>query len=161
MRMSSSALWRVPRNAARTCAGAITLAAVLLGTTGCGSSDITTARLEAAVGPTYKNLYGLQQHMEFGASGLTPPVSSAAHCTKGGKTVQAGGPGNDWACEVQWMAPNGQLALITYEVEVRPDGCYTAQGPSSLVGQSEIDGADSRTHTNPLYAFDGCFDTTG
>lgn len=147
-------------------------AAVLLGSAAAyGSPDITRARLEASIAPTFVNLYNLQQHIQTGTSSLPSDPTGisnnlhfdpAPHCTKGGKDVTAGGPGADWACRVGWpSAATETLVRIDYEVTVRPNGCYTAQGPSTLVGQKKMRGADGRTHTNPLYEFYGCFDTTG
>lgn len=149
------------RRPARGLAAAAAVATVLLGAAGCGSPDITRARLEAAIGPTYKNLYQLQLKTQHGSYDAPPPVSSTARCTKGGRTVTEGGPGNDWSCKMQWLAPNGVISALTYEVTVQPNGCYTAQGPSTLVGQQSIRGIDWKNHTNPLYEFDGCFDITG
>jgi ABC-2 type transport system permease protein len=149
------------------------LAAVLLGSTaGCGGPDITRARLEASIGPTFVNLYNLQQHVQSGTSDFQPSGGTgisdslafdpAPHCTKGGTDVTAGGPGADWACLVFWPSPSTEtLVRIEYEVTVQPNGCYTAQGPSTLVGQQKMLGADGQTHTNSLYEFDSCFDTTG
>jgi hypothetical protein len=47
-------------------------------------------------------------------------------------------------------------------VPTRINGCYTADGdgPADLNGQQMIVAADGATVTNPLWEFDGCFDTT-
>ncbi|HKS50054.1 MAG TPA: hypothetical protein VJT49_34090 [Amycolatopsis sp.] len=149
------------------------LAAVVLGgTAGCGGPDITRARLEASIGSTFVNLYNVGQHVQSGtqdsqpagATGISDSLTfdAAPHCTKGGKDVAVSGPGADWACLLFWPSPVTEtLVRVEYEVTVLPNGCYTAQGPSTLVGQQKVRGADGRTHTNPLYEFDGCFDTIG
>jgi hypothetical protein len=147
------------------------LAVVLLGGTAAfGGPDITRARLEASVSSTFVNLYNLQQHVQSGTTDVQPAdggisdylqFDPAPHCTEGGKDVTVGGPGADWACQVLWPSPATEtLVRIEYEVTVMPNGCYTAQGPSTLVGQQKMQGADGQMHTNPLYEFDGCFDTT-
>jgi hypothetical protein len=136
-----------------------------------GGSGITRARLEAAIGPTFVNLYNLQQQVQSGTtdtftsknSGFSDYLSfdPAPHCTKGGQEVTVGGPGPDWACLLLWPSPATEtLVRVEYEVTVQPNGCYTAQGPTTLVGQQKMQGADGRTHTNPLYEFDGCFDAS-
>jgi hypothetical protein len=160
MRIFSSPRRPAVRNAVWGSAAAVVLAVVLILTAGRSSSDITTARLEASLGPTYGRLYALQMKWQDGSDRLVRAVPSTALCTKGGKRVKVGGPGSDWACQVKWFGPAGGTVLITYEVDVMPNGCYTAEGPPNLVGQSEIKGWDWKTHTNPLFAFDGCFDTT-
>ncbi|MGW3625044.1 hypothetical protein [Streptomyces sp. NPDC000880] len=147
------------RHRARRTVIAAAVLAALLGTAGCGAEEITRARVEAAVGPTYKNLYLLQHQMQHGTNEAPPPVPSTANCTKGGRANTEGGPGTDWACKVRWLAPTGAVVALTYEVAVLPNGCYTAQGPSGLVGQQRIRGMDWTDHTNPIYEFDGCFDT--
>jgi hypothetical protein len=160
------------RASARTVAVAALAAVLLAGTAGCGGPDITRARLEASIASTFVNLYNLQQHVQAGTSDSLPSGGTgisdslvfdpAPHCTEGGKEVTVGTPGGDWACRVLWPSPATEtLVRIEYEVTVVPSGCYTAQGPSTLVGQQKMQGADGRTHTNPLYEFDGCFDTTG
>jgi hypothetical protein len=45
---------------------------------------------------------------------------------------------------------------VTYSVVVRPNGCYTAEGPDAVVGPLHIRNAQRRTVINPLFAFDGC-----
>ena len=137
---------------------AATALILLTATTACGGSDITSARLEHALGPAFRNLFVLQQ-TELHGTDNAPSPDTWANCTKGGRTSGGSGPGDDWVCLVHWPAPSGITQPIAYEVSVRPTGCYTAQGPASLVGQQRIQGADGNQHTNPLYEFDGCFDT--
>ncbi|GHF21460.1 MULTISPECIES: hypothetical protein [Streptomyces] len=136
---------------ARTGAAAAAVAALALTAAGCGGGGITEARLEAAVGPEFRNLYVRQQIVLHGEhNGVTP--DAWAHCTESGSV-------NDWACVVRWPSGGGIIRPISYEVEVRSNGCFTAQGPAGVVGQQRVAGADGERHTNPLYAFDGCFDT--
>ncbi|MDF3293546.1 hypothetical protein [Streptomyces silvisoli] len=145
----------------RTVARAALAAAALVllaGTAGCGGSDITSGRLERALGPTFRNLFALQQ-TELHGTDNAPSPDTWANCAKAGRASGGSGPGDDWVCLVHWPAPSGITQPIAYEVSVRPTGCYTAQGPATLVGQQRIQGADGHQHTNPLYEFDGCFDT--
>ena len=41
---------------------------------------------------------------------------------------------------------------MNYDVNVKPNGCYTAEGPAT------IGGVMVRGTPNPLHAFDGCFE---
>lgn len=136
---------------------AVLSAAVLLGAAGCGPSAITRARVEHAVGPAYRNLYVLQQTAVHGSLDSEPP-DTWARCAKGGPGTPDRGPGDDWVCLVHWPSGGGITRPISYELHVLPTGCYTAQGPAASVGQQQLEGADGRRHTNPLYEFDGCFD---
>ncbi|MEV7237396.1 hypothetical protein AB0N06_26555 [Streptomyces sp. NPDC051020] len=152
------------RRAYAKSAAVTALVAVLLGgATGCSGPDVTRARLEASIEPTFMNLYKLQQNVLQGSFTDQSSQDMAAHCTKGGQEIpqSQGGAGVDWSCQVQWPSPTGPILAIAYEVAVQPTGCYTAQGPANLVGQQKITGADGRVHTNPLYEFDNCLDTTG
>jgi ABC-2 type transport system permease protein len=48
---------------------------------------------------------------------------------------------------------------MTFDVSLRANGCYTAQGPPSIIGPLRIRDLRGRPFLNPLYAFDGCFGT--
>jgi hypothetical protein len=145
------------------------VAAMLLAAGGCGTVDITGARLQDNVGSTYLNMYVLQQRLLGRADPPVPLDSSVANCAKGGfggggrvgrpdPTTPDRGAGDDWVCQVRWLGPNGLIDTLTYDVRVQPAGCYTAQGPASVVGQQNMRAADGRTVPNPLYEFDGCLD---
>lgn len=127
----------------------------LLATAGCGSVDVTRSRLEAQVGPTFRNMYVLQQHLLGHTELVVPARTSAASCLKGSRSTPDSGPG-DWTCQVHWPAPDGQSQTLSYDVKVQPVGCYTAQGPALIVGAQYLHAVDGRTVPNPLYEFDGC-----
>jgi hypothetical protein len=131
--------------------------ALLAGATGCGTVDITRSKLQNDVGPTFRNMYVLQ-HRLLGQDTAASAQLSAATCTKGGPRTPDQGPGDDWTCQVYWPV-NNALQTLTYEVQVKATGCYTAQGPANDVGQQNLRTADGRTIVNPLYAFDGCLNT--
>ncbi|MEU1628991.1 hypothetical protein ABZ746_27490 [Streptomyces sp. NPDC020096] len=143
----------------RRAAMAASAMALLGGTAACGAGpDITSPRLEHALGPTFRNLFVLQQTELHGSDNMPSP-DTWANCAKGGRKSGGSGPGDDWVCLVHWPSPSGITQPVAYEVTVRPTGCYSAQGPANLVGQQRLRGADGLEHTNPLYEFDGCFDT--
>lgn len=135
----------------------IALLALLPALAGCGASDITRARLQDDLGPTYRNMYVLQ-HRLLGQPADAPAQLATADCVKGGPDTPDTGPGDDWTCQVYWPA-SGTLRTLSYEVQVKATGCYTAQGPAYDVGQQNLRTPDGRTVPNPLYAFDGCLDT--
>jgi hypothetical protein len=156
-----SAIRSAARSVMRSGAVAVSVA-VLSGTAGCGSPGITDARLNRAVGPTFANLYVLQQSLR-GRQVTAASLRSRAACTRGGPATADRGAGNDWVCSVTWFNTGpGIPATASYQVHVQTNGCYTADGdgPADLNGQQLIVASDGATVTNPLWEFDGCFDTT-
>jgi hypothetical protein len=85
-------------------------------------------------------------------------------CDKGGAVEANIGPGSNWNCLVTWTDPNVPMPPEGYgkfEVQVHSNGCYTAGGPSKLVGFQTITDTKGDVVTNPVYEFDGCFDPNG
>lgn len=136
--------------------------AVLAGT-GRGSS-VTRPRLERALPVAFANLYADQARM-LGHKGVTPAsLNATAMCDKGGAVEADIGPGSNWNCLVSWTDPNVPMPLEGYgkfEVSVHSNGCFTAGGPSKLVGFQTLTDTKGREVTNPVYEFDGCFDPDG
>ncbi len=130
------------------------LAAVLL-LAGCGGPSVTSTGLQAAVGTSFSRLYVFQQ-AELGHT-VTPPDRYAA-CTRNGSTAVTGA--GSWTCTVHFPAGDGHVEPLSFDVEVQPMGCYTASGPAAAVGRQQMQTASGATVTNPLFAFDGCIDTT-
>jgi hypothetical protein len=90
-------------------------------------------------------------------------MPSKAACTKGGPSTANRGAGNDWVCALTWFHTGPDIPeTAPYQLHVQTNGCYTADGdgPTDLNGQQMIVAADGATVTNPLWEFDGCFDTT-
>jgi hypothetical protein len=50
---------------------------------------------------------------------------------------------------------------VGFDVNVRANGCYTAEGPPSVIGPATIRRPGRGFAPNPLSVFDGCFDTYG
>lgn len=142
----------------RTTAGVAAVAGVLA-LSGCGS-DVTRPRLEAALAPTFANLY-VQQAGILGHPGVTvASVAPKASCDRGGPKVADVGPGADWICMVDWRDNTGAEQNGKFEVQVRSNSCYTAGGPSKLVGLQTITDRSGKDVPNPVFEFDGCFDPT-
>jgi hypothetical protein len=129
-----------------------------------GGSSVTQARLERAVPVAFANLYADQAKL-LGHEGVTPAsLQARAMCDKGGAVEANIGPGSNWNCLISWTDPNVPMPLEGYgkfEVQVHSNGCFTAGGPSRLVGFQTITDTKGDVVSNPAYEFDGCFDPNG
>lgn len=121
------------------------------------TGDRPTARdLDPAVAMAYGHLYVRQQTV-LGRTGVTEAsTAAAATCERGGPGVLDQGAGDDWTCSVAYTGVDGQPRRVLYEVTVTPDGCYRADGPPGVVGQSRVPLPAGGSASNPLYGFDGC-----
>lgn len=134
--------------------------AVILGLSARGDSVITRGRLERSLPETFSNLY-VQQAEILGRSGVTvASLGARATCDKGGPDVADSGPGADWTCLMSWIDPNVPLPDGTgkFELNVHSNACYTATGPSKIVGLLEITDTQGNDVPNPIFEFDSCFD---
>src|SRR5262245_57134386 len=94
----------------------------------CGSSPITSARIEQSIAPTFANLVQVQ----VSAMGL-PPMAAAdfavtANCRKLQVDVAANhqrGSG-EWTCTLLWKGPDRQPLRDAYDLFVTTDGCFAA-----------------------------------
>ena len=139
--------------------GAFTAIAVIA--VGCGSSPITSSRIERAIGPTFANLVHVQLD-RVGLPVVTPSaITVTARCRKlvPGTGVRGAG---DWTCTLVWYGPNRRPLTDTYDLVVGTDGCYTASinGAESQLGGPTAVTSGGNIVRNVLYVFDGCFDTT-
>ena len=141
----------------------VTIGGAVLAGTG-GGSSVTQPRLERSLPITFANLYADQAKL-LGHKGVTPAsLHAKAMCDKGGAVEADVGPGSNWNCLVSWTDPNVPMPPEGYgkfEVSVHSNGCYTAGGPSKLVGFQTLTDIKGREVTNPVYEFDGCFDPQG
>ncbi|HEX4519825.1 MAG TPA: ABC transporter permease [Gaiellaceae bacterium] len=131
--------------------------ALVAAAAGWGPPAVTASRLDAAIGPEFEHLVTLQQR-ELGhglAAGARLKLLST--CRRRGATTPYRGPG-DWFCTLTAVAANLRQMPLNYDVDVRPDGCFTAHGPPA-VGGALLRGHRAAGTPNPLYAFDGCFET--
>ncbi|WP_280762218.1 hypothetical protein [Prescottella agglutinans] len=136
-------------------------AGALLLVSGCGSSDVTRARLEASLARTFANLY-VQQAGILGHEDTTVASTDAhATCKKGGPTTADIGPGSDWICMIDFNDQDHTRQTGKFELQVHADSCYTAGGPSKLIGLQTITSAQGSDVTNPVFEFDACFDPHG
>ncbi len=135
---------------------AVASVAAALSLAACGGPDITAGRLDNAIAPTFARLYARQQSL-LGRSLPSTPQSSAS-CHRSGRGSPTTGAGADWLCQLL-LQVGTSLTQYTYELTVQATGCYTADGPPGLVGQVTLTTRAGVTRVNPLFAFDGCFDS--
>src|SRR3954469_12020246 len=147
------------RRALERLAALALLAAALLALGACGSTDVTRARLERNLPKTFANLY-VQQAALLGHKGVTvQSLHAQAQCDKGGPKAPDHGPGSDWICLMRWHDPNVPLpdGSGKFELNVHSNDCYTAGGPSKLVGLITITDRHGNDVDNPVFEFDSCF----
>jgi hypothetical protein len=135
------------------------LAIAFVALIGRGGSDVTKARLEHAIAPTFANLY-VQRANILDESGITiTSIAASASCDRGGPTVRDVGPGSDWICQIAFHDDHGQTQNGKFEVQAKADATYVAGGPSKLVGQATLTDKAGRTVPNPVFEFDGAYDS--
>jgi len=143
--------------ARRALALAVSAAAGLGALSACGGNDITAARLQASLAPTFAHLYADQAAI-LGHPGTTPAsTGTSVACTKGGPKVPDVGPGANWACMITFTDTAGAAQTGKFEVNAHANSCWTAGGPSKLIGPATITNGQGRDVANPVAEFDGCF----
>lgn len=138
-------------------------ASAVLGLAACGSSAITRPRLERSLPASFSNQY-VRQAKILGHTGITvASLHARAQCDKGGPKVADTGPGADWICFMYWTDPNVPIpdGSAKFELNAKSNGCYTATGPTKLVGLRSITDAEGTFVDNPVFEFDTCFDPNG
>jgi hypothetical protein len=135
---------------------AVASIAAALSLAACGGPDVTAARIDNAIAPTFGRLYARQQALVGRSLPSTPQTSASCH--RSGRDAPTTGAGSDWLCQLL-LQVGTSLTQYTYELTVQATGCYTAEGPPGLVGQVTLTTRAGVTRVNPLFAFDGCFDS--
>ena len=134
------------------------LAAVATTAFGCGSSPITSDRIEHAIERTFANLVQVQvSWLE-----LRPMAASDFEVTASCRKLVAGtdaGAG-EWVCRIRWLGPDGQPLRDTFGLSVTTDGCYTASAEGDNLGGPTLLTPEGSAVRNLLFTFEGCFDTT-
>jgi hypothetical protein len=124
---------------------------------GCGSSPITSTRIEASIEITFANLLEVQV-WRLGLPPITAPdFALTAICRKSVPASNAGA--GDWVCTLVWQGPDRQTLRDTYDLFVATDGCYTATVAGESLGGPTLKALDGSDVRNLLYTFEGCFDT--
>lgn len=130
---------------------------VLLGAAGLGPTNLTAQRLQASIGPTFARLSAVRYLWQTGTPGEAN-VTMTATCNRGDGTQKSSGAGDDWACVVVDSNPADDGQPVTFDVALKPNGCYTAEAGSAF-GPLLINNEQGKAFINPVYAFDGCFGT--
>lgn len=119
------------------------------------ATPATPTHLTSSFGETFAGLYAQQQRL-LGREGARP-LEPLASCRRTG--ADADGPGEDWVCSVQYT-DLGTASAQAFEVQVKPDGCWTATGPPATQPAQVVDAVTQASAANPLAQFDGCLDTS-
>lgn len=139
----------------------LVLAAVILAVFGAiadaGPTNLTAKRLQASIAPTFANLSAVRYEWQTGTPGEAN-VPMAAQCDRGAGTEQSTGAGDDWSCVIVDARASDGAQPVTYDVTLKPDGCYTAETGMTL-GALLVNNARGKPFINPVYAFDGCLGT--
>ena len=142
----------------RVLAIAIAVVAVLGAISDLGPTSITSGKLEKSISQTFSNLTVLQQqdlgrHVPAGAR-----LDVAALCRRQGVLQTQRGPGPDWFCAIYIPRLPHDPTEVSYEVDVKPNGCYIASGPPGFIGPLMIRRPNRPPVVNPLFRFEGCFE---
>ena len=85
-------------------------------------------------------------------------MQPSTSCDRGGPSVPDTGAGRDWICMITWTDDTGTQQQGKFELQVHSSSCWTANGPAKTIGSFTITDTAGREVTNPVNAFDGCFD---
>lgn len=129
------------------------LAAVLVG--------CSTSATQHSMGPSFTEVFAGRYTAQQQALGRTDVVAKAlqAHAMCGRTGTSPEGPGEDWTCTVTY-ADGVTSGTQVFEVQVKPDGCWKADGPPTVQAPVIVDALTGQQATNPLAEFDGCLDTS-
>jgi ABC-2 type transport system permease protein len=149
--------------AARLVVVAAIVFVLLSAVSGLGSTAITRARVQASVAQSFERLTILQQRELGRAAPAGAHLDMTTQCARRGSSRE--GPGDDWICTMTLIAAQPgfnplSLTPVSYDVSVKPNGCYKADAPPSFIGQQTMTDARGTSVVNPLYRIYGCFDTT-
>jgi hypothetical protein len=139
-------------------AGALLSAVSALALAGCGTSSLTSTRIERALETTFVNLVELQV-LRMGLRPMTAPdFAVTAICHRQADTHDTGS--GEWSCTLVWQGPDRRTLRDTYDLFVATDGCFSATAADDNLGGPTLKTPEGRLVKNYLYAFDGCFDPT-
>jgi hypothetical protein len=137
---------------------ALFVAIAALTVSGCGTSPITSTRIERALETTFANLVELQVS-RMGLPPVTAPdFAVTAICHRAADNTDAGA--GEWSCTLVWQGPDRRTLRDTYDLFVATDGCFNATVAGENLGGPTLKTQDGRQVKNHLYAFESCFDPT-
>jgi hypothetical protein len=133
----------------------IALAAV--GLIAASNPDVTRPRLEKSLAQSFTNLY-LQQGIILDIPTTAARINAQPTCDRGGPTVKDVGAGADWICMMNFTDLTGTPQQGKFELVAKANYCYTASGPSKIVGLLTITDHHGNTVLNPVFEWDACYD---
>jgi ABC-2 type transport system permease protein len=134
----------------------VVIAAILAVGTILDRTWINSEHVESSVAETVKNLVAAQQSI-LGRKVDAASLRVYPFCKRESVLTGASqGAADDWACQLYIDGPHVNRLAVEYTLTIRPNGCYTAEGPASVIGPLHIKKPGDGTEINPLYAFDGC-----
>jgi ABC-2 type transport system permease protein len=138
----------------------LAVAVVMVGLCFVGSDPVTPSRLEAELKPTFNNLTLYQQRL-LGRTVLTgTKLNDSAVCARRGAARV--GQGDDWVCTIEVLTPQTgtptpNFEPVDYDVTVKVNGCYSADGPPTFIGNQTFKDSRGKKVYNPLFEIYGCF----
>lgn len=135
---------------------AVTAVSLAVTTTATGSG-IDREKVQRSAATAFAHLYRLQTRQLHRPDVTETALDTTAACTKGGGTVAAQGPGNDWRCVISWHLPDVEATgTAIYQLDIAADGRFMADGdgPKEVNGYFLVWTPDGDT-PNPLWQFDG------
>ncbi len=142
----------------RVLAIAVGVLAVLAAVSNLGPTSVTATKLNRSIGLAFANLTALQQtdlgrHVPAGSH-----LHDSALCSRQGVRHPYRGAGDNWLCHIYIPNLPKEPTEVSYDVTVKPNGCYTAEGPEAFIGPLTIHRPNGQTILNPLFRFSGCFE---
>lgn len=131
------------------------VALVALMLAGCGS-PLT----QQAMGPSFAQVFAGRYAAQQATLGRTDVTAAKLkpQATCGRTGTSSAGPGEDWTCTVTY-ADGVTSGTQVFEVQVKADGCWKADGPATVQTPLVLDALTGDQVPNPLAEFDGCLDT--
>jgi hypothetical protein len=124
---------------------------------GACATPLTPSRVSPSFLQVFQGRYAEQQRL-LGRPGVAPgSLHATAACQRTG--ADGDGPGEDWLCGVRFV-DQGTSTAQSFELQVKADGCWKADGAPATQPASLVDARSGATRTNPLSEFDGCLDTS-
>ncbi len=139
----------------------LAIAAALVGLCFVGSDPVTPRRVEQALKPAFNHLTIYQQRLLGRAIPRGVKLDDRAVCARRGNA--ADGPGDDWLCTIEVLTPQAQTPTpnfepVDYDVTVKVNGCWSAAGPPTFIGNQELTDPHGKRVYNPLFEIYGCYD---
>jgi hypothetical protein len=148
------------RGVAVAVGAALTIAVVMVGLCFVGSDPVTPKRVETELKPTFNNLTLYQQRL-LGRTVVTgTKLNDSAVCARRGAAPD--GQGDDWVCTIEVLTPQTgtptpNFEPVDYDVTVKVNGCYSADGPPTFIGNQTFEDPHGKKVYNPLFEIYGCF----